>query len=166
MSVTVWIPEAPTKIVPCESCAIVAQHPDWPEHEAFGGKCWEHCEGTQEVSTAPEANWANGNAAQVFALLGLPVEEWGQIEANEVSNVLQTVNATLARGREQGLAREGRESGGERRMVVNAEGMPEIRTSCRVIECGSPAWMWTNRLEQFRAILSWAAQNGVGVSWG
>lgn len=166
MSVDFSVSDAPTKRVPCESCAIVAQHPDWPEHEEWGGKCWEHCDGTTEVSVAPTANMANGNAMPVLRLVGLPAEEWGSIEASEVSNVLQRVNAIIARGDERGLARPSSEGGGDRKMVVNEDGMAEIRTTCRWVDCGSPDWIWTHRLESLREVLSWAARNGKGVHWG
>lgn len=159
MSVTVWIPDAPTKTVPCDICEMAREQGE--------DRCWEHCDGTRQVSVAPEVNWANANARQVFALLGLDADDLcGGLEANEVSNVLQAVNATMARGTERGLARETREERRALRPVEMLDGVVALQSGPRVIECGSPAEHWTLRLEGFREVLSWAARNGVGVSWG
>lgn len=154
VSVTVSVVGAPTRRVPCRTCDLV------------GDRCWDQCDGTEEISIAPSTNWSNGNAREVLELLGLGRRAWGAIEPGEVSGVLRRVNGILARGAEKGLARAPRSHGGARRVITNSDGLPEITTTCQVIDCGSPAGSWTYRFERLREVLSWAATNGCGVSWG
>lgn len=154
MSITIWIPTAPRKTVDCTICAMA------------GGRCWDGCDGTEEVSTAPELNWSNANAARVFALIGLGSDEWGELTPQEIPAVLQRINVAIARSAERALATERQEEPRIMRQIERPDGVTELRAGPRVIYCEQSADSWTRRLEGLRDLLSYAAQIGENVSWG
>jgi hypothetical protein len=145
-------------------CADVQRWENDPE-----AKCYPMCKGTQEESTAPEVNFSNVNAANVLDLLGLynPEGPWGSLPVEEIPAVLQRCMAVLSRDSERAhLIENAHEEKGRRRVAVNDDGMPEIRTGCRVIHCGNTDADTVRRVTAVQTLLAWAHERGLGVSWG
>jgi len=164
MSVTFICSEAPRETIPCWMCADVREWEKDPN-----ARHSPRCDGTMDESTAPEVNFSNGNAANVLRLLGLynPEGPWGALTVEEIPAVLQRCMVVLSRGSERThLIESAHEEGGQRRMVVNDDGMPEIRTGCRVIHCGNTDEQTTRRITAVQTLLAWAHERGFGISWG
>lgn len=123
MSVTFGCHEAPSELrrVPCDS-------PEMGLTCTPEDRCGYCDDGMMDewVTEVPQVNLANANARSVLALLGLSTEEWGTVAVADIPAVLQRCLVVLARESARAhLVCDGFEEGGERRMVVNDDGMPE-----------------------------------------
>lgn len=169
MSVTFGCPEAPTERLPCPWCGEGGRWVDRPDMLTPEGRCDQWCDGTVEESVAPEVNLSNHNAGNILHLLGLfdPEGPWGSLSVEEIPAVLQRCMVVLAREtRRAHLVEDTFEEGGQRRLVVNEEGLPEIQTGCRVIHCGNTDEDTVRRIEALRDLLAWAHEHGLRVCWG
>lgn len=166
MSMTFCCWEAPRKVVPCWYCEhYKSTSPDL----LVDGKCDRFCPGTEEVSEAPELNLSNDSALGILGLLGLPRQDGGTVEAQEVPDVLRKVIRALnVEADRQGLVREGYdERAHEARIERDAEtGLPTISTGCRVVSFGTTDEQTVRQLTVLRELLVYAADRGLPVGWG
>jgi hypothetical protein len=162
MSVTFSVPNAPIKTIPCPYCAEAVKG-GWDTD----GMCDPWCEGTEEQTEAPEANFANGNARDILELLGLGSELWGQAPTATVrQGLLKARN-----GNRDHLTREpSRMEGGHAGTKVSHDetGMPRIqRMGATVIDGGNTDEQTVRRLDALEALCQWAQENGGSViCWG
>lgn len=164
MSITFFCPDAPShhQRVPCDS-------------PSYGLTCTpeERCgycdDGMMDerVTECPEVNFSNDNALNILAILGLGRDYYGEIGVEAIPYVLQRCMVVLARESSRShLVFDTYEAGGERRMAINDNGMPEIRTACRVINMGNTDEQTVSRIERVRDLLVWAHERDFKVCWG
>ena len=164
MSITFCCPEAPSRHerVPCDSPTLGLTC----TAEERCGYCDDGMM-DERVTECPEANFANANATDILRLLGLEPSGWGEIEVVAMPSLLQRCLVVLARESSRGhLIHDASESGGERKMTVNADGMPEIGTSCRVINCGNSDEQIVRRVTSVRDLIVWAHERNYKINWG
>ncbi|MFA5186572.1 MAG: hypothetical protein WC551_08870 [Patescibacteria group bacterium] len=151
MSVTFGCPGAQDKTIPCRICAM-----DLADgYTQAGETCSRGCPGTEEVSTAPECNFANVNARAVLEALGISSPElYGEIKHEDLPSFIRKIIRVMNTQAVHGMTRETRESGG------TGTG------HCRVIECGTSVERCTERLDQLLTLAKWAQENNLGISWG
>lgn len=94
----------------------------------------------------PELNVANGNAVDLFELLGLPVEEWGEAPAEDLLGRLLIAQALLD------VASD------------DEHGRPDV-TDGRHTFCGRRPGYLADRLAELQKIATWAHQHHVPVVW-
>ena len=144
MSVTFWIPDAPTHTVWEECCVCEGTgHDD-------GEPCY-YCQGKGgepvRQSTLPELNMANGNAAAFLADMGFETDDlcgtWTLYELPTIKTKLQIM--LMATG-------------------VALEKEPE--QIGRIIECGRDREYIECRIQQLMAVVTAAMNNNYSVSWG
>jgi len=147
MSVTFWIPAAETKPV---------------QEECLCGGGWAECphchgKGTLEYreSMAPTLNLGNVNARSIIDLIGLPDDQLvGQVEGAEIGTARQRILAARNMTRKRRVAlRDTIEYGGAG------------TGHCRVVECGYTDEQVLDRLSCLDAVLAWAQEHQMKVSW-
>lgn len=169
MSVTFWCPEAPRETRPCPWCGEGGMWVGRPEMLTPEGRCDQWCDGTVEESVAPEVNFTNDNTRDILRLLSIhnPEGLWGSLTSAEIPAVLQRILVAAAKESSRAhLVESTWEEGGERRIAVNDDGIPEITTGCRVIHCGNSDEQTVHRLESLRELLVWAHEHKMKVAWG
>ena len=148
MSVTFWVPQAPRTraMVPCtyQGCAD-------------DNRCGYCADGLEEqvTSPAPDLNLANGNAAVVLAVLGIPsadVELYGSLAGDDIAStrrrIVRALNVDLTvyeRANDAGMG---------------------PRRGARVITQGLDTEGIRERLTRLDAVLAYAQANGHEVHWG
>jgi len=148
MSISFWIPDAPTRIIE-EQCLCV-----------FDGvadiKCrWCNGKGIEkrEESIAPNCNFANVNARDIMLLIGLPQEPCGDLELENAPNILrQAIAALNLRNRRQYLDRKPMTETGIR--------------GARVFYGGNTDNQTKRRLEQIIEVLKYAIEHNQKMCWG
>ena len=195
MSVTFSCPDAPTTSHPCEWCEDTRRwHAEglcshmWPHLDgatirdeariaAFTPAemarltCSPHCNGNQETSLAPEANFANASARGVLALMGQDSDDlWGGLEPVEIPAVMQRLMVAVNRDDTRShLVREGMDGRAfdKARMITDPDtGLSTISRGCRVLDGGNTDGQTLRRLSAVRELLSYAHEHGFSVSWG
>lgn len=195
MSVTFSCPDAPTTSTPCEWCEDTRRwHAEglcchmWPHLDGVTIRdeaqiaaftpdemarltCSPHCNGTQDTSLAPEANFANASARGVLALMGQDASDlWGLLEPAEIPAVMQRLMVALNRDdAREGLVSEGSDGRAfdKARMVTDPDtGLSTISRGCRVLDGGNTDEQTLRRLGAVRDLLSYAHEHGHTVSWG
>lgn len=160
MSMTFWCDDAPRTTIPCRNCKL--------EQDYYGDptrKCVGYCDGTEEVSEAPELKLANTNARNVLALLGLSTDDYGDIPVADIPAVMQRLLTAINRESSRAhLVTETMETRTTRMTEVN--GMSTISTGPRMIGVGNTDEQTLRRLRAAQKLLSWAVENGHPVSWG
>ena len=149
MSITFWVPEAPTKDIPCEYCA-------W-ERETCGedAKCSPICSGTQNVSEGPSCNFSNMNALMVLELMGIEPDYCGGLDLDALHAVQQKLLVTMNKqsARSWTVMRPTDEGG-------------EGTGTARMIYQGNTDEQTVRRLVAVQNVITWAQKNGLGISWG
>ena len=159
MSMTFWIPAAPTtpKRESC-MCAQMAPsffnepEPDWDElAKHASADCWL-CKGEgcfiEQESTAPSLNMSNANCRDVTELLGLGRDEGGSLSHEQALEVLRrALKALNIPGRAESIAREGFQEG---RMIQGGTTVESVRA----------------RLMGVIKVLKYAVENQNEVVWG
>jgi hypothetical protein len=181
MSTTFFCPEAPKTRVQCEWCEK-ARLGEWGENIALDGewaelstltedekarvRCDKYCQGFDEVSEAPEANFSEGNAADILKLLGVDWDYGGVIAPPEIPSLLRKIMVLTAKPEERAhLLREGSVEG-VTQVARNEEGLDCIRPGARIIDFGNTDEQTLDRLARLRSVLSAAAQANLEVHWG
>ena len=169
MSVTFSAPGAPRHRVPCSLCDL-AQQDGWANPNEFGGCCAPYCDGTDEESTAPEVNMANGNAADVLGLLGIPTADpIGEIGVEELAGLRRRIIRAMNTDRSH-LLREPQELEPGHAgvvVVVRDDGVPRIeRRGCRAYVGGVTDEQVVRRLRGLLTLVAWAQPRGLGIAWG
>jgi hypothetical protein len=105
MSVTFFVPAAPTREIPCEYCISARKDAEMSgEHYGYvhpdgSITCEGYCTGRVRESDAGEVNVANANARVYLRILGLdPDDLHGTIEANALPALLRRILVFRARG--------------------------------------------------------------------
>lgn len=192
MSVTFSCPDAPTTSHPCPRCPDARewakQGQSWPHLDgtmvrdeaviaSWTEATWDRvtcsgwCKGTEKVSTAPEANFANASARGVLTLMGQDSNDlWGGLEPEEIPAVLQRLMVAMNRDNARShLVREGSDGRAfdQPRMVTDPDtGLSTISRGCRVIDGGNTDEQTLRRLGAIRELLSHAHEHGFTVAWG
>jgi hypothetical protein len=186
MSVTFWCPDAPSTTEVCEWCARTRKDRDdvpaldgaWvqdmdalTDDQWAQARCNPWCQGTRQVSSAPEANFANANARGVLALMGLDSDDLcGSLESTEIPAVMQRLMVAMNRddARSHLVAPTvDRRAFDQPRVVEDPDtGLSTITRGCRVIECGNTDEHTLRRLGFVRDLLSFAHIDGYSVVWG
>ena len=169
MSVTFSVPGAPCRRVPCSLCDL-AQQDGWANPNDLGGCCAPDCDGTEMVSTAPEVNMANANAADVLGLLGIPTEDLiGGIGVEDLPGFRRRIIRALNSDRSH-LLRELQElepGHAGVAVVVSDDGVPRIeRRGCRAYVGGVTDAQVERRLRDLMRLVAWAQPRGLGIAWG
>lgn len=118
--------------------------------EDYGGDCTvcnnkRYC--TTRQPCGPSANFANTNAREVLAMLGLPSDDlYGEVANKDLGNVRQRILLVSNSERRQ-ITRPAEQDG---RCFVNGSTTEDVK----------------RRLANLDAVLAWAQQNGTNVSWG
>lgn len=149
MSVTFWVPEAPSTMLKetCDFCADVTD-PNW-KCPACGGKGYLE----YEESEAPSLNLANANARAILELVGLSTEECGRLTTDQIAGTRQQILRGLNSSRSrQSAVREEITLGGE--------------DTCKVICCGYTDEQVQDRLTRFDKVLAYAQEHQMRVTWG
>jgi hypothetical protein len=110
-----------------------------------------HPETLRPLAGSPRCNFANRNACDLLVAVGLSPEPWGEITADEVSDVVARCDEALAHDAQAMLARSGmvRETEVEGRLTIN----------------GSSDGRARERVAELREVLRWAIEHRVGVAW-
>lgn len=145
MSVTFFCPEAKSEYVrvPCDF------HGCCPEDRC--GYCQD---GWMEErrTEAPELNLANANARVIIEAAGLPQSDpsdlWGELEPEEMAAVRRRITYLRNRPRDIQSRTRATESGP------------------RLISFGLDAEGILSRLERLDALLAWAQERRIRISWG
>lgn len=95
----------------------------------------------------PELNMANGNAAAILQLLGLPADPGGEATAEQMLGRILIAQALLD------VATD------------DENGTPDVHDG-RVIYCGRRPGYLAERLADLQEIATWAHQHHVPVVWG
>jgi hypothetical protein len=148
--------------------AVIAS---WTEATWDRVTCSGWCKGTEKVSTAPEANFANASARGVLTLMGQDSNDlWGGLEPEEIPAVLQRLMVAMNRDNARShLVREGSDGRAfdQPRMVTDPDtGLSTISRGCRVIDGGNTDEQTLRRLGAIRELLSHAHEHGFTVAWG
>lgn len=105
MSVTFFVPAAPTREIPCEYCISARKDAEMNgDHYGYVHPdgtitCEGYCNGFVRESEAGEVNVANANARVYLHILGLDSDDLaGTIEANALPALLQKILVFRARG--------------------------------------------------------------------
>jgi hypothetical protein len=108
----------------------------------------------RELGTAPECNFANGNARPLLATVGLDPGPYltGEIGPDEVEAALRECDRALAHDADA-LVR--------RAPLLRAEARP----SERWVEQASTDASALRRLRDLRDLLAWALRHGCGIGW-
>jgi len=195
MSVTFFCPDAPKSTRACGYCEETREwHAEglcshqWPildgeiirdeariaaftPAEMARLTCSPHCNGNQETSLAPEANFANANARGVLALMGQDSNDlWGSLAPEEIPAVLQRLLVAMNRDdAREGLVveRSDRHAFAQARMITDPDtGLSTISRGCRVLDGGNTDEQTLRRLGAVRELLSYAHEHGFSVNWG
>jgi len=119
------------------------------------GRCDAYCNGQEEVSEAPECNWANVNALNVMRLLGLQADYCGEIAIETLPRLLQRLMVALnSERRRSHLVEAPEEFGGEG------------TGHCHTIFCGNTDEQTVRRLESFRKLVVYAKEHNYRIVWG
>ncbi|WP_433329869.1 hypothetical protein [Spirillospora sp. CA-294931] len=94
----------------------------------------------------PELNMANGNAADLMKLLGLPVEAWGEAPAEDLLGRILLTQALLD------VATD------------DERGKPTV-TDGRWTDWGRPPGYMAGRLAELQEVATWAHHHHVDVIW-
>lgn len=149
MSVTFKSPQAPTELVACWMCADVKR---WEEDPT--AKCHGTCDGMREESTLPEVNFANGNARGVLAIMGCDSEDlYGTLSVEEIPVVLQRLLKVI-------------NVEPQREHLISQPSVEKGAKGCTVIWGGNTDDSTIRRLSDIQNLLSQAAKEGFGISWG
>jgi hypothetical protein len=148
--------------------AVIAS---WTEATWERTTCSTYCNGVEEVSTAPEANFANASARGVLALMGQDTSDiWGGLAPDEIPAVMQRLMVAMNKDEaREGLVREGSDGRAfdKARMVTDPDtGLSTISRGCRAIDGGNTDEQTLRRLGAIRELLSHAHEHGFAVSWG
>lgn len=167
MSVTFQCPDAPRRQVPCQFCQEAWA--DFPEGNGLGGKCDRFCTGTTEESSAPEVNFANGNAIGILALLGWTDSEdylGGSCDAVTMRRRIMRARNT---DRSDLVVEPSETPGGHAgtQVIEGEDGLPTIqRMGASTISFGNTDEQTLRRLASLEALAIWAQENGLEISWG
>jgi hypothetical protein len=189
MSVTFFCPDAPTTNHTCQYCEDTRKwhaegdYNQWPildgeiirdeariaaltPGEMARLTCRPGCNGTQEVSVAPEANFANATARGVLALLGLDAEElYGEATPEQCRGILQRImRLANTEGAVAGLDREATDERQTR--IETVDGMPTFTQGPRMIGVPNTSADTLRRIEYLREIFSYGASHNTKVCWG
>lgn len=163
MSVTFWCPEAPRKRVPCQFCE------DWLKKGWLqeGERCDARCDGTEEVSEAPEANFSQGNAASVLRLLGFPTNGNDMYGSCGGTELRQRIFKARNIDRSAAIQAPLHLKGGDRGVRVSHEGNVATmeRMGAEVFHCGNTDEQTLRRLDNLEALAVWAQEHDQEVSW-
>lgn len=133
---------------PCPACAEGYCQPGWCE------------DGTEveRVPTAPECNFANDNAKNLLATVGIDPGPYltGEVEHVELAGILAECQAALAEDAD-GLVR--------RAPMMRAPEDYRGRHGARVVVCASGDPSAKRRLRSLLVTLQWAHDNQCGVAW-
>jgi len=172
MSVTFsTLPAAPRKTTPCQFCeqerkqaAEEGREPDVNEH---GGCCDPWCNGLEEMSEAPEPNFANGNTSGILHLLGLSTELWGEAP---VSTIRQGLLRAFNTDRSDLVCEPSDLPAGHAGTAItkDEDGLDRIeRRGCQVICFGNTDEQTTRRLHNIQDLCQWAEENDrPTICWG
>lgn len=150
MSITFYCPDAPRTTRPCPFCQEAVER-----GYDIDGHCDAYCDGQEEVSEAPECNFANVNALNILALLGLVQDYCGEIAPTMFPRLLQRLMVALnSTGRRTHLVEAAAESGGEG------------TGQCHAIYCGNTDEQTVRRLESFRLLVAYAKEHNYPIVWG
>ena len=158
MSTTFFAPEAPARTVevPCDFPNCL------PDNRC--GYCQDGIEHVR-VTDLPEVNMAEGNAADILKLLGLPNDDCGVWEVPEMADIRQRILRVRATGETSQLNREASDSQGTR-VVRNEDGLPEIQKTCRAVDFGNTDAQTLRRLGALEELLVAAQKAQLRVCWG
>jgi len=170
MGVQVSVKGAPTEVRVCEWCAdLRTRRHDVPavdgawlrsvdgdlskvtESQWLRATCDPWCSSMRTVTLAPEVGWANANARQVLAALGLEMD--GEISHEDIPDMLQKILRVL--NIDQIVGR-----------MVRAPSEELGALGCKVIDFGSDTDSFRTRLNDFRNLLIHAHFRGLSVTWG
>lgn len=163
MSVTFRCPDAPRKQVPCQFCEPARER----GYATPEGRCDEICTGFEMESEAPEANFANANAAGLLALLGFDSHDlYGECDAATMrQRILRARN-----GDRSALVSEAKTipgGYGGTRVVEGEDGLPTIQRMGPTVHFGGNTDERTlERLASLEALALWAQEHNMQIHWG
>lgn len=163
MSVTFWCPDAPRKRVPCPFCADYRQR-GWIQ---IGERCDQHCNGTIEVSDAPECSFSQDNSQAILRLLGFQFR--GGDLFGQCSGTTMKRRITKARNGDRSAAVRPayhKKGGGAGVSVKREGGLTTIQPmGAELYECGNTDEETVGRLEQLWKLATWAKKHGQEIQW-
>lgn len=145
MSITYFCPEAPTKKI---------------RHEEPDGESWD-----ETISTLPELNMANSNAASFQRAMGFAYEDAGCIDDRAILADFQRKIIRLKNSIKTPFTRE--PSKEQRTYIDDTEEIPTIKRGITVIDCG----LSERQLERYCDVLLDLIQQiqqtpGYTLAWG
>lgn len=151
MSITYWVPDAPMKTVECEFCAWEKEHAEKGEKAQ---PCHAGCDGTMEVSVAPECNFSNRNAHALMEAIGFPIipDCGGEIAVKDLPALMRRLIFMINTGVAKQLSRPAYEDTG-------ANG-----ATC--IYVGASEFSMQYRLRALQEVASYAAEHKHTLAWG
>lgn len=166
MSVTFHCPDAPRKRTPCPFCT--ESWAEFPEGNGIGGKCDRFCTGFTEESEAPEANFANDNAAGLLCLLGLGGQEDMYGECNAATMRQRILRAR--NGDRSALVSDAEVIPGGYAGTCVIEGEDSLPTIQRmgptIIYGGNTDERTLERLAALERLAVWAQEHNMQIQWG
>lgn len=162
MSITFWAPAAPITHTTMEECfCVIDGTPD---------ESCTYCNGTgqEEIShtAVQEMNLSNSNAMAIQSVLGYEPDYCGTWKAAELGDVRQRIMRALNSERTRGAEVYGASDSRKARVVINEDGMPQIATGCRIIDCGRSDTYIVTRLAHLEQMTIAAQELGLDISWG
>jgi hypothetical protein len=149
MSVTFGCPDTEPKLVPCRFCIDARRE----GHVRPDETCIPGCDGLEPEYPEPQCNFANSNARDILAALGLADEELcGRVDHGDLPEFIRKIIRVINSRGIDSMAREPEEFSG-------AQG-------CKVIVCGSTPERARERFNSILVLAKWAQENGHGISWG
>ena len=170
MSITFTCFAAPRTTVPCEFCAKEKVWADEAGETVFtndkGGHCSPWCDGTEEVSEAPEANFANGNARSLLNLLGFDSEDL--CGSADGATLRQRIFKARNADRSSLVEAPYHQKGGHAGVEVTHEGnVARVqRMGAAVAYFGNTDEQTLRRLANLESIAVWAQDRNLEISWG
>ena len=189
MSVTFFCPDAPTTNHPCQYCEDTRKwhaegdYNQWPildgefirdeariaqltPAEMARLTCSPRCNGTQEISVAPEHNMANASARGVLEVIGLNAEDLcGEATPEKCREILQAI--LIAANRDNAVDHLVRDASDERRTrITTVDGMPTISRGPRMISQAYTHERVRGHLSALQEIFGYGASNNTKVCWG
>lgn len=126
---------------PCAACRGGYCQPGW---------CEDGIEIIEEPG-APECNFANENARDLLAALGLGTDLYGAIDSMEVAALIRECKRALAAGADAMLLRAPMLRANESRPGLLVKGTTDARAR--------------ERIEALLGVCEWAQQHGAGLAW-
>ena len=170
MSVTFTCFDAPRTTVPCEFCAQEVKWADDSSESVYtndkGGHCSPWCDGTEEKSDSPEANFSNARARDVLGLLGFDTEDLcGSTDGTTLrQRIFKARNVDRSGLVEAPYSKPSGHAGF--RLLKEGNLFKVERMGARVTSFGNTDEQTCRRLDNLERIAIWAQDKGFEISWG